>query len=82
MDEQNANEATVLLNLPIFDTTNVHVWFAQLNAIFQVKNIQSQTARYAYVVEKLPPEIASDVLDLLDNVPAHNPFDTLKEAII
>ncbi|CAE1234407.1 unnamed protein product [Acanthosepion pharaonis] len=71
-----------MLNLPVFDTTNVNVWFAQLEAIFQAKKIQSQMVRYAYVVEKLPPEIASDVLDLLNNVPIHNPFDTLKEAII
>ncbi|CAE1317917.1 unnamed protein product [Acanthosepion pharaonis] len=51
-------------------------------SIFQAKHIHSQTARYAYIVEKLPPEIAANALDLLETVPAHNPFDVLKEAII
>ncbi|CAE1299721.1 unnamed protein product [Acanthosepion pharaonis] len=74
--------AAVLVNLPVFNTMNVHVWFSQLSAIFQAKRIQSQSARFAYVVEKLPPDIASEVTDLLDNVPTENPFDVLKEAII
>lgn len=73
-----AEQTAIVLNLSVFDTTNVHVWFAQLEAIFQAKKIHSQMARYAYVVEKLPPEIVSDVLD---SVPTHDPFDTLKEAI-
>lgn len=82
MAEQSAQETAVVLTLPTFDMANVNVWFAQTEAIFQAKHIHSQTARYAYVVEKLPPEIAADVLDLLEAVPAQNPFDVLKEAII
>lgn len=82
MAEQSAQETAVVLTLPTFDITNVNVWFAQTEAIFHAKHIHSQTARYAYIVEKLPPEIAADVLDLLEAVPAHNPFDILKEAII
>lgn len=82
MAYQPVNDTAIVLNLPVFDTINVNVWFAQLEAIFQAKHIHSQMACYVYVVEKLPPEIASDVLDLLDTVPTNNPFDTLKEAII
>ncbi|CAE1168198.1 unnamed protein product [Acanthosepion pharaonis] len=75
MADQSAQETAVVLTLPTFDMTNINVWFAQTEAIFQAKHIHSQTARYAYIVEKLPPEIAADVLDLLEAVPAHNPFD-------
>ncbi|CAE1318785.1 unnamed protein product [Acanthosepion pharaonis] len=82
MAEQSAQETAVVLTLPTFDMTNVNVWFALTEAIFQAKHIHSQTARYAYIVEKLPPEIAADVLDLLETVPAYNRFDILKEAII
>ncbi|CAE1239781.1 unnamed protein product [Acanthosepion pharaonis] len=56
--------AAVLVNLPVFNTMNVHVWFSQLSAIFQAERIQSQNARFAYVVEKPPPDIASEVSDL------------------
>ncbi|CAE1234402.1 unnamed protein product [Acanthosepion pharaonis] len=81
MAEQSAQETDVVLTLPTFDM-NINVRFAQTEATFQAKHIHSQTARYAYIVEKLPPEIAADMLDLLEAVPAHNPFDILKEAII
>ncbi|CAE1293083.1 unnamed protein product [Acanthosepion pharaonis] len=64
----------------VFNTINVHVWFSQLSAIFRTKRIQSQNACFAYVVEKLPPNIASVVSDLFDNIPTENPFDVLKEA--
>ncbi|CAE1271065.1 unnamed protein product [Acanthosepion pharaonis] len=78
----DSDGAAVLVNLPVFNKMNVHVWFSQLGAIFQAKRIQSQSARFAYVVEKLPPDIASEVSDLLDNVPTENPFDVLREPII
>lgn len=78
----DSDGAAVLVNLPTFNTMNFHVWFSQLSAIFQAKRIQSQNARFAYVVEKLPPNISSEVSDLLDNVPTENAFDVLQEAII
>ncbi|CAE1304533.1 unnamed protein product [Acanthosepion pharaonis] len=58
------------------------MWFAQTEAIFQAKHIHSQTARYTYIVKKLQPEITADVLDLLEAVLTHSPFDIQKEAII
>lgn len=82
MADQYGSEATVLLNLLVFSTINVHVCFSHLNAIFQAKRIHSQRASFAYVVEKLPPKVVSAVSDLLDNVLTDKPFDTLREAII
>lgn len=79
---RHSNGAVVLVSRPVFNTINIHVWFLQLSAIFQVKKIQSQTAHFVYVVEKLPPDVASVVSDLLDNVPTEKPFDVQKEAIV
>lgn len=47
-------EVTVTLNLPAYNS-NVQIWFAQLGAIFNVKRINFQSFRYAYIVEKFPP---------------------------
>lgn len=82
MADSDMSESAIILNLPVFNSINVHVWFSQLTAIFQAKKITSQTARFAYVVEKLPPEIAIEISDLLDNIPIDKPFDVLREAII
>ncbi|CAE1313512.1 unnamed protein product [Acanthosepion pharaonis] len=75
-------EAAITVNLPAYNNVNVQVWFTQLTAIFNAKRISSQTSRYAYVVEKLPAEVAIDASDLLDEMPSDKPYDTLKEAIL
>lgn len=68
------------MNLPA-NSNNVQTWFAQLHAIFNAKRITSQSVRFAYVVEKLPPDVASEVLHL-SNVPSERPYDTLRDAIL
>lgn len=75
-------EAAIIINLPTYNPTNVPIWFAQLNAIFNAKKITSQSSKYAYVVEKLPADVASEVVDLLNDMPKEKPYDTLKAAII
>lgn len=57
-------EAAIIINLPTDNPTNVPIWFAQLNAIFNAKKITLQSSKYAYVVEKLPADVASEVVDL------------------
>ena len=44
-----------------------------------LKKITSQTSKY---VEKLPTDVAAEVVDLLDHMPEDKPYDTLKNAII
>lgn len=75
-------EAAISISLPTYNHTNVQVWFAQLNAIFNARKVTSQHARYAFVVEKLPSDVALEVADLLSEVPAEKPYDTLKDAIL
>lgn len=36
------------------------------------------TQRYAYVVEKLPPDVATEVVDLLEEIPMEKLYDALK----
>ncbi|VDP07649.1 unnamed protein product, partial [Schistosoma mattheei] len=44
--------------------------------------MRSQASKYSFVLGLLPTEVASEVSDLIDNIPASNPYDRLKQAII
>lgn len=74
--------ATISASIPSYNPTNIPVWFSQLNALFSAKKVTSQVSRYAYVVEKLPTDVAAEVVDLLDQMPEDKPYDKLKNAII
>ena len=56
--------AAISASIPSYNPTNIPVWFSQLNALFSAKKITSQTSKYAYVVEKLPTDVAAEVVDL------------------
>ena len=43
------------------------------------KKVTSQTSKYAYVVEKLPTDVATEVVNLLNEIPEERPYDTLKK---
>ncbi|VDP72406.1 unnamed protein product [Schistosoma curassoni] len=61
---------------------NPRIWFAQVEVQFQRRSIRSQTSKYSFVLGLLPTEVASEVSDLIDNIPASNLYDQLKQAII
>ena len=75
-------EAPITFNIPPYNPNNINTWFLQMQALFNSKRITSQRSRYAYLVEKLPSEVANEVTDLLDPMPEDMPYDTLKAAII
>lgn len=74
--------ATLTVNIPAFNPTNIKTWFIQIQALFDAKRITSQRTKYCYLVEKLPADVVEEVADLLENVPEDNPYDELKKAIL
>lgn len=80
-ERDTVTESSMKLNLPEYGS-NVQTWFNQLNAIFSARRITSQASKYAYVVEKLPTEVATEVSDLLTNMPVEKPYEVLKDAIL
>ncbi|CAH8579102.1 unnamed protein product, partial [Schistosoma guineensis] len=66
-----------LINVPPSSRLKPRIWFAQVEVQFQRRNIPSQTSKYSFVLGLLPTEVASEVSDLIDNIPASNPYDQL-----
>lgn len=83
-DELNTElvENAVHVKLPAFGVNNPRVWFIQLECYFHFRRITSQQTMFSYVVSQLPTEVAAEVIDLIDPMPASNPYNTLKAAII
>lgn len=73
---------SVSFKLPGYGLSNPRVWFSQVEAFFRFRRITSQATMYSYVVTQLPTDVACEVVDLLDPMPAVNPYDTLKAALL
>ncbi|CAH8444494.1 unnamed protein product, partial [Schistosoma intercalatum] len=78
----NSINAIAELRLPTYGVNNLRIWFAQVEALFLARGIRSQATKYAHVVGALPIEVATEVGDLIDNVPETDPYDKIKAAVI
>ncbi|BHF65520.1 hypothetical protein SprV_0200853300 [Sparganum proliferum] len=73
---------TPSFKLPPFTPSNPRLWFRQIESAFSTSRITSERTRYSYVVQSLPFDVAVDVDDLLDPIPANDPYTQLKNAVI
>ncbi|VDP72113.1 unnamed protein product, partial [Schistosoma curassoni] len=78
----NSINAISELRLLVYGVKNPRIWFAQVEALFLARVIRSQATKYAHVVGALPIEVATEVGDLIDNVPETDPYDKIKAAVI
>ena len=76
------HENAILLKLPEFGTRDPRVWFAQVEIIFESRNISNQRTMYNHLVGNLPDFVASEVSDLIFQRPEKDPYDVLKSAIL
>jgi hypothetical protein len=66
------------LTLPAFWISELAAWFALAEARFQTSNITSQRVMFDLLVAALPEKNLSQVMDIIKNIPAINPFEVLK----
>jgi len=70
------------VKLPDFWIHSPENWLLRAEAIFRSKSITAETTQYDYIVAALPSEIMVQVVDLVKNKPADQPYTTLKNALI
>ena len=77
-----SDTSAVSLKLPTFWSNQAEVWFAQAESQFAIREIKKELTKYHYVVSALDQETAVRVLDIIQKVPADNPYTTLKNRLV
>ena len=81
-DPAEAAVQAVAVKLPPFWPEQPRVWFAQVEAQFDIRGITADTTRYHYVVAALDQGTAARVLDILESPPAADKYKTLKDRLL
>ncbi|KER19240.1 hypothetical protein T265_15605, partial [Opisthorchis viverrini] len=65
-----------------YNPRNPRVRFHQVEAVLATRHTTSQATRFSYIVQHLPCDVATEVEDLLEDIPKENPYDALRAAVI
>lgn len=76
------NVAAVSLKLPTFWCKQPRTWFAQAESQFAIRGISSELTKFHYVVAAMDQETATRVLDVIEEVPAADPYTALKKRLL
>lgn len=84
LNDGHVNDAinVVSVKLPPYWSNNPKIWFKQIESCFTTKNIRSSLSKFHHVIASLPPNVASEVMDVISFPPEHNPYETLKSELI
>jgi hypothetical protein len=72
----------VAVKLPAFWTTAAKVWFRQAEAQFHIRQVVADATKYYYVVGALDQDTASRIADILDDPPADNKYQAIKDRLV
>lgn len=75
---------TPTLILPEFWSKEPIAWFRKIEAQFNASNVSSSLKKYQYVLTKLPADIITQILDLLNELDTNTttPYECLKERLL
>ena len=72
----------VALKLPVFWPDSCESWFINAESQFHLKNITSSITKFHHVVASLPQNEIDNVVDIIRNPPAANPYDVLQSRLL
>jgi hypothetical protein len=72
----------VTICLPNFWPDRPEVWFAQVEAQFELVSVTHQRTNFNYIVSQLNQQQAAEVEDIITAPPESDPYDRLKEELI
>ncbi|KAH6948605.1 hypothetical protein HPB50_025226 [Hyalomma asiaticum] len=74
--------AALQLRLPTFWRNNPQLWFAQVEATFDLHHISSEISRFRHLLCSLSPEVAQEVADVIAAPLNDAPYQRLKQSIL
>jgi hypothetical protein len=63
------------IKLPPFWITRLRAWFTFAKSRFLLRGIEDDQQRFDHVLSALPAEMVSQVIDLVDTLPAENQYE-------
>lgn len=74
--------AAVSVKIPPFWPLDPELWFLQVEAQFNVRNVTQSKTKYNHVVAAISPETATVVRDVVKNPSEDDPYKQLKDTLI
>lgn len=76
--EDTGQLSSTFFSLNLFNILDIPTWFVQLQDVLTARTTSKKT-QFAYVVEKLPVEVACEILDLLNIGSEKNPYGMMRQ---
>lgn len=70
------------LPFPCFSSEKLAIWFAQVESVFSLNGVTTDSDKYDYVVAHIPSDFTSIVEDILLNPPPQSKYDHIKYEFI
>ncbi len=81
--QQSAPQHSVNIEIPPFWPTKPVECFFQVESVFSNSNIDNETTHFNYVLQQLPQETITSVLDIIrQQATLANPYTTIKQKLI
>ena len=81
-DATTGDVSAVAIKLPTFWSHKANIWFAQAEAQFSLRGITGDETKYAHIVSALDENSAERVLDILEDPPSADKYNTLKARLL
>ncbi|KAL0130257.1 hypothetical protein PUN28_002095 [Cardiocondyla obscurior] len=82
LNSEETSELAASCRLPAFWKDNPELWFFQVEAIFQIHRIVSDSSKFNMVVAKLDVDSLQEVADIIKKPPASGKYNRLKASIL